>query len=141
MGTEFKDYETRHEQIFERKNSKKSTQDLHSLTISERELFLIKEQTSENASQKAQVSAKVFGQSYEFETEEGKTILQSALNQNIPLPFSCKNGLCGMCKMKCIEGNVKMLNNQVLSESDINDGFILTCQSLAQTEKISIQNA
>jgi ferredoxin len=141
MGTEFKDYETRHEQIFERKNSKKSTQDLHSLTVSERELFLIKEQTSENASQKAQVSAQVFGQSYEFETEEGKTILQSALNQNIPLPFSCKNGLCGMCKMKCIEGNVKMLNNQVLSESDINDGFILTCQSLAQTEKISIQNA
>jgi ferredoxin len=141
MGTEFKDYETRHEQIFERKNSKKSTQDFHSLTVSERELFLIKEQTSENASQKAQVSAQVFGQSYEFETEEGKTILQSALNQNIPLPFSCKNGLCGMCKMKCIEGNVKMLNNQVLSESDINDGFILTCQSLAQTEKISIQNA
>jgi len=140
MGTEFKDYETRHEQIFERKNSKKSTQDLHSLTVSERELFLIKEQTSENASQKTQVSAQVFGQSYEFETEEGKTILQSALNQNIPLPFSCKNGLCGMCKMKCIEGNVKMLNNQVLSESDINDGFILTCQSLAQTEKISIQN-
>jgi ferredoxin len=141
MGTEFKDYETRHEQIFERKNSKKSTQAFHSLTVSERELFLIKEQTSENASQKAQVSAQVFGQSYEFETEEGKTILQSALNQNIPLPFSCKNGLCGMCKMKCIEGNVKMLNNQVLSESDINDGFILTCQSLAQTEKISIQNA
>jgi sterol desaturase/sphingolipid hydroxylase (fatty acid hydroxylase superfamily) len=52
MGTEFKDYETRHEQIFERKNSKKSTQDLHSLTVSERELFLIKEQTSENASKK-----------------------------------------------------------------------------------------
>jgi sterol desaturase/sphingolipid hydroxylase (fatty acid hydroxylase superfamily)/ferredoxin len=141
MGTEFKDYETRHEQIFERKNSKKSNQAFHSLSFSERELFLIKEQTSENASQKAQVSAQVFGQSYEFETEEGKTILQSALNQNIPLPFSCKNGLCGMCKMKCIEGNVKMLNNQVLSESDINDGFILTCQSLAQTEKISIQNA
>jgi ferredoxin len=140
MGTEFKDYETRHEQIFERKNSKKSNQAFHSLSFSERELFLIKEQTSENASQKAQVSAIVFGQSYEFETEEGKTILQSALNQNIPLPFSCKNGLCGRCKMKCIEGNVKMLNNQVLSESDINDGFILTCQSLAQTEKISIQN-
>ena len=74
MGTEFKDYETRHEQIFERKNSKKSTQDLHSLTVSERELFLIKEQTSENASQKAQVSAQVFGQSYEFDTEDGKTI-------------------------------------------------------------------
>jgi sterol desaturase/sphingolipid hydroxylase (fatty acid hydroxylase superfamily) len=74
MGTEFKDYETRHEQIFERKNSKKSTEGLNSLTVSERELFLIKKQTDENASQKAQVTAQVFGQSYEFETEEGKTI-------------------------------------------------------------------
>jgi ferredoxin len=140
MGTEFKDYEIRHEQIFERKNSKKSTEGLNSLTVSERELFLIKKQTDENASQKAQVTAQVFGQSYEFETEEGKTILQSALDQNIPLPFYCKNGLCGMCKMKCNEGKVKMLNNQVLSDSDINEGFILTCQSFAQTEKISIQN-
>jgi sterol desaturase/sphingolipid hydroxylase (fatty acid hydroxylase superfamily) len=58
MGTEFKDYENRHEQIFERKNSKKSTQDLHSLTVSERELFLIKEQTSENASKKQKFQQK-----------------------------------------------------------------------------------
>jgi sterol desaturase/sphingolipid hydroxylase (fatty acid hydroxylase superfamily) len=34
MGTEFKDYETRHEKIFERKNSKKSTEVLNSLTVS-----------------------------------------------------------------------------------------------------------
>jgi ferredoxin len=140
MGTEFKDYETRHEQIFERKNSKKSTEGLNSLTVSERELFLIKDQTNENASQKSQVTAQVFGQSYEFEMAEGKTILQSALNQNIPLPYYCKNGLCGMCKMKCDKGKVKMLNNQVLSDSDVNEGYILTCQSFAQTEKISIQN-
>jgi sterol desaturase/sphingolipid hydroxylase (fatty acid hydroxylase superfamily) len=53
MGTEFKDYETRHEQIFERKNSKKSTEDQYSLTVSERELSAIKGQTSKNASQKA----------------------------------------------------------------------------------------
>jgi hypothetical protein len=53
MGTEFKDYETRHEQIFERKNSEKSTEDQYSLTFSERELSLIKEQTSKNTSQKA----------------------------------------------------------------------------------------
>jgi ring-1,2-phenylacetyl-CoA epoxidase subunit PaaE len=105
-----------------------------------RELFLIQTQTNETASQKALVVAKVFGQSYEFETHEGKTILQSALDQNIPLPFSCQSGLCGMCKMKCSEGKVTIKNNQVLTEKDIKDGYILTCQSLPQTNKITIQN-
>ena len=105
-----------------------------------RELFLIQAQTQENATTKAQVTAKVFDQSYEFETVEGKTILQSALDQNIPLPFSCQSGLCGMCKMKCTEGKVTMKNNQVLSDFDIKEGYILTCQSLPQTNKITIKN-
>lgn len=103
-----------------------------------RELFLITAPSQGTISQKAQVAAKVFGEKYQFETQQGKTILKSGLEQNIPLPFSCQSGLCGMCKMKCTAGKVKMQNNQVLSEAEIKAGYILTCQSLPQTEKISI---
>jgi ferredoxin-NADP reductase/sterol desaturase/sphingolipid hydroxylase (fatty acid hydroxylase superfamily) len=106
-----------------------------------RELFLITAQNQISNSQKAQVSAIVFGKMYHFETQEGKTILQSGLEQNIPLPFSCQSGLCGMCKMKCTDGKVTMQNNQVLSEQDLKAGFILTCQALPQSEKITIQNS
>jgi ring-1,2-phenylacetyl-CoA epoxidase subunit PaaE len=106
-----------------------------------RELFLITAQNQISNSQKAQVSAKVFGKMYHFETQEGKTILQSGLEQNIPLPFSCQSGLCWMCKMKCTDGKVTMQNNQVLSEQDLKAGFILTCQALPQSEKITIQNS
>jgi ferredoxin-NADP reductase/sterol desaturase/sphingolipid hydroxylase (fatty acid hydroxylase superfamily) len=105
-----------------------------------RELFLITGQTQVSTSQKAQVSAKVFGKTYQFETEEGKTILQSGLEQNVPLPFSCQSGLCGMCKMKCNEGKVIMKSNQVLTEKDLQDGYILTCQSLPQSSTININN-
>jgi len=105
-----------------------------------RELFLITAQTHESAAQKAQVSAKVFGKTYQFETQEGKTILQSGIEQNVPLPFSCQSGLCGMCKMKCTEGKVMIKNNQVLTEKDIKEGYILTCQSLPQTKAITINN-
>jgi ferredoxin-NADP reductase/sterol desaturase/sphingolipid hydroxylase (fatty acid hydroxylase superfamily) len=105
-----------------------------------RELFLIKAQTQDSASLKAQVSAKVFDKEYQFETQEGKTILQSALHQNIPLSFSCQSGLCGMCKMKCTHGSVIMKNNQVLTEKDLNDGYILTCQSLPHSGIIKINN-
>jgi ring-1,2-phenylacetyl-CoA epoxidase subunit PaaE len=105
-----------------------------------RELFLITAQTQESASQKAEVTAKVFGKTYQFETQEGKTILQSGLAQEVPLPFSCQSGLCGMCKMKCTEGKVIMKSNQALSEKDLKDGYILTCQSLPQTKSITIKN-
>jgi ring-1,2-phenylacetyl-CoA epoxidase subunit PaaE len=106
-----------------------------------RELFLITAQNQTNSLLNARINARVFGKAYQFETKEGKTILQSGLDQNIPLPFSCQSGLCGMCKMKCTEGKVSMQNNQVLSEQDLKAGYILTCQSLPQTEKISIQNS
>lgn len=106
-----------------------------------RELFLITTQNNVKTSQKSQIAAKIFGKSFQFETQEGKTILKSGLEQNIPLPYSCQSGLCGMCKMKCTEGKVTMLNNQVLTEQDLKAGYILTCQSLPQTEKITIQNS
>jgi len=122
----------------------KLIEDLQYLGISKdkihRELFLIPFQTQVSASQKAQVSAKVFSKTYQFETQEGKTILQSGIEQNVPLPFSCQSGLCGMCKMKCTEGKVMMKSNQVLNEKDIKEGYILTCQSLPQTKKITINN-
>jgi ring-1,2-phenylacetyl-CoA epoxidase subunit PaaE len=105
-----------------------------------RELFLLTSQNEINNSLKSQVLAKVFGKTYQFVTQEGKTILQSGIEQNIPLPFSCQSGLCGMCKMKCTEGKVTMQNNQALTEQDLNVGYILTCQSLSQSNKISIHN-
>lgn len=105
-----------------------------------RELFLVTNKTQNTTAQKAQVSATVFGQTYQFETQEGKTILQSGLDQNVPLPFSCQSGLCGMCKMRCTEGKVMMRSNQALTEKAIKNGYILICQSLPQTQTITITN-
>jgi ring-1,2-phenylacetyl-CoA epoxidase subunit PaaE len=105
-----------------------------------RELFLITTQNQTTPSKTAHVQATIFGKTHQFQTKEGQTILQSALEQNIPLPYSCQNGLCGMCRMQCTAGKVIMQNNQVLSEQSLKAGYILTCQSLPQTEQINIQN-
>lgn len=105
-----------------------------------RELFLITTQNQTNPSKTAHIQATIFGKTHQFQTKEGQTILQSALEQNIPLPYSCQNGLCGMCRMQCTAGKVIMQNNQVLSEQSLKAGYILTCQSLPQTEQINIQN-
>jgi ribosomal protein S24E len=55
-----------------------------------RELFVIKAQTEKAASQKAQIAAKVFDETYQFETIENKTILQSALDQKVLIPIKTR---------------------------------------------------
>jgi ferredoxin-NADP reductase len=56
-----------------------------------------------------------------------KTILDAALDQKIPLPYSCKTGLCSTCSAICLNGKIEMTNNEVLTKKDLADGWILTC--------------
>ena len=74
------------------------------------------------------------GQQYEFTTAWPLTILQSALNHGIALPYSCKGGVCSACAAKCVKGRVKMSKNEVLTEKDLGAGLVLTCVGYAETD-------
>ena len=67
-----------------------------------------------------------------------KTILDTALDNDIDAPYSCNGGVCGSCIGKLTKGEVKMLNNSVLTESEIEDGLILACQALAVSDELDI---
>ncbi|MCC6287917.1 MAG: ferredoxin--NADP reductase [Chitinophagaceae bacterium] len=82
--------------------------------------------------QPAKVS--ILQQHITFETMYPKTILQSALDQHIALPYSCKGGRCSTCAAKCVSGEVIMSMNDVLTEKDIEAGLILTCVGYAVTD-------
>ena len=72
----------------------------------------------------------VDGDDFEFSLESnGKSILDAAMEEGADVPFSCKGGVCCVCKAKIIEGEVNMDQNFSLSEDEVNEGFILTCQS------------
>jgi ring-1,2-phenylacetyl-CoA epoxidase subunit PaaE len=62
------------------------------------------------------------------------SILQAALNNNIQLPYSCRSGRCSTCVAKCTKGKVKMSNNEVLTEKDLENGLVLTCVGYAETD-------
>jgi ring-1,2-phenylacetyl-CoA epoxidase subunit PaaE len=55
------------------------------------------------------------------------TILNAALAQGIALPYSCRGGVCGSCTAKCSEGEIWMAWNEVLTDKEIAQGFVLTC--------------
>jgi ring-1,2-phenylacetyl-CoA epoxidase subunit PaaE len=63
-----------------------------------------------------------------------KNILQAALDNNIQLPYSCRGGVCSTCVAKCKKGKVKMSNNEVLTEKDLQNGLVLTCVGYAETD-------
>lgn len=63
--------------------------------------------------------------------EEGKTILEAAFDAGVKLPYGCAVGTCGSCKCKLVEGDVQVLSDfsSALSAEDLENGYILTCQS------------
>lgn len=64
---------------------------------------------------------------FRFRVTYPDTILRAAKKENIMLPYSCENGRCGNCAVRCIKGTVWMSNNEVLTEADQEKGLTLTC--------------
>ncbi|MBC6492799.1 flavin reductase family protein [Flavihumibacter stibioxidans] len=73
-----------------------------------------------------------------LEVNPGNTILEAALKERIPVPYSCKTGTCGICIGKLLSGSVHMKQNYSLKEEDVNNGYILLCQSHPLGGEISI---
>ena len=60
----------------------------------------------------------------------GETLLESARRAGISPPYSCEAGNCGTCIATVTEGTVTMRVNEVLDDSEIDDGLVLTCQGV-----------
>ncbi|MBO9681850.1 MAG: phenylacetate-CoA oxygenase/reductase subunit PaaK [Flavisolibacter sp.] len=88
---------------------------------------------------KAKVSVKLDGILFDFDLDyEGESVLDAALKQGADLPYACKGGVCTTCKAKLVEGKVSMDVNWGLEPEEVAKGYILTCQSHPQTERIVV---
>ena len=85
------------------------------------------------------ISVDLYGMEHQLDYTEGMTILQTGFRAGINPPFSCESGFCAACRARLLEGEVHMLNNEVLSESELSEGYVLTCQSIPTTEVCSVR--
>ena len=67
------------------------------------------------------------------------TILDAALDLDIDLPYSCQSGLCTACRGKCVSGNVKMDEDEGLSDAEKDAGYVLPCVSHPLTDDVKIE--
>ncbi len=80
------------------------------------------------------IKVKLYFEEFEIEMNEEDTILTALMEEGYDPPFSCQIGACASCKAKLISGKVNMDENDALTEDEIEEGFILTCQSHPLTD-------
>lgn len=85
-----------------------------------------------------EVSVMLDGEDLTFTMKQSQNVLAAALRNNVDAPYSCQGGVCSSCLGKVTEGNAVMTKNSILTEDEVNNGFILTCQAHPTTPKISI---
>jgi ring-1,2-phenylacetyl-CoA epoxidase subunit PaaE len=60
---------------------------------------------------------------------DGETVLDAAARAGIELPFSCRAGVCSTCRTKVVRGEVAMAQNYALEDWEVEQGYVLACQS------------
>lgn len=81
------------------------------------------------------IQVSVGGKIAEFTARENKTLLESALQQNAPIPYSCQVGSCGECLCQVVEGEIEHLKelDYMLDQQQLDAGFTLACQTYARS--------
>jgi ring-1,2-phenylacetyl-CoA epoxidase subunit PaaE len=79
------------------------------------------------------------GNEYKISVPPDIGILDAAINADLDPPFSCKSGICTTCRAKLYSGKVKMDEREGLSDSEIEEGYILTCQSHPLTDNVKLE--
>jgi ring-1,2-phenylacetyl-CoA epoxidase subunit PaaE len=79
------------------------------------------------------------GAEHKVMVEPGRTILETALDQGIDLPYSCQSGLCTACRGRALSGKVKLDEEEGLSQSERDAGYVLTCVGHPLTDDVVIE--
>jgi 3-ketosteroid 9alpha-monooxygenase subunit B len=84
------------------------------------------------------VKVQLMGKTHDLTWPVTVPLTDAMLDQGIDAPYSCREGECGTCTAQVVRGKVRMLRDELLDPADVQDGYILTCQSLPESDDIEI---
>lgn len=115
----------------------------HNVKESNIKFELFASSTKENAIEKSlgghsKITIMVDDEETTFEMSQKQTVLDAALKQGIDAPYSCQGGICSSCLARVTSGTAEMSKNSILTDKEIADGLILTCQAHPTSESIYV---
>lgn len=87
---------------------------------------------------KSHIKILVDDEEFEFTMKQDTLILDAALDEDIDAPHSCQGGVCSSCIARVTEGTAVMEKNQILTDSEVAEGLILTCQAHPTSAKLVV---
>ena len=85
-----------------------------------------------------QLTVTVDDEEFSFSMDKKEVVLDAVLKQNIDAPYSCQGGVCSTCIARITEGKAEMAKNQILTDGEIEEGLILTCQAHPLTPTLKV---
>jgi 3-ketosteroid 9alpha-monooxygenase subunit B len=96
------------------------------------------ESPAAGAGGESSVEVELDGERHTLRWPAGVKLLDLLRDNGLDAPFSCREGACSACACRLTGGEVKMLRNEVLDQTDLDEGYILACQALPVTESVSV---
>ncbi|MBO0829365.1 MAG: phenylacetate-CoA oxygenase/reductase subunit PaaK [Streptosporangiales bacterium] len=87
----------------------------------------------------ATVTARLAGRTTTFRLGAADVpVLEAFLRERGDVPYACRGGVCGTCRARLLEGEVRMDQNYALDDAELAAGFVLTCQSHPVTDTVRL---
>lgn len=80
----------------------------------------------------------LYGEESEINVPADETIVSAAVNEGIDPPYSCQIGACATCRAKLLSGKVHMDESDALTDEEVEEGYVLTCQSHPLTDDVVV---
>jgi ring-1,2-phenylacetyl-CoA epoxidase subunit PaaE len=88
---------------------------------------------------KSKVKVMIDGEIAEFDMQgQDKSILELSEKAGLDAPFSCRGGVCSSCRAKVLKGSASMRMNHSLTDAEVAEGYILTCQAHATSAELIV---
>lgn len=94
---------------------------------------------SADSAEGTQLKLTLNGATHDIFVKNKKTILAAAQDAGLDPPYSCEAGICSTCMAKVTHGKVRMIENNILTEKEVANGYVLTCQALCESAEVSVE--
>jgi len=93
---------------------------------------------AENLDGKTNVSVILDDEEHTLTMDKKELVLDAVLKATIDAPYSCQGGVCSSCIARVVDGKAEMVKNQILTDGEVAEGLILTCQAHPLTPNLKI---